>query len=250
MNTTKQKFINISIVVLSIILLALIGFESVIKNQKKENSLTPGKQQIDSTFPIFPESSNENNVPLEIISVTPENKSENIAFQQTVTVEFNRTFSLREIEFAIDPAVSYTPQVKNTQLVISPNPAFFPSTRYTFSIRTLGTDQFPKAYSFQTIGPTPIFLPDTQPPGGPEKVENFQKQNNPDVFLANKTPFSTTDFSIANEFSSEPLEHFKFTVTLSGSDKEMSKQRTIEWMKSIGLTDEQIIDLDIDWKTQ
>lgn len=250
MNTTKQKFINISIVVLSIILLILIGFESVVKNQNKENSLTPGKQQIDSTLPTFPESSNENNVPLEIISVTPEHKSENIPLQQLIIVELNRAFSLREIEFAIDPTISYTPQIKNTQLIISPNPAFFPSTRYTFSIRTLGTDQFSKTYSFQTIGPTPIFLPDTQPPGGPEKVENFQKQNNPDVFLANKTPFSTTDFSVTNEFASEPSEHFRFTIFLTEPNKEIARQKAVEWIKSIGLTDEQITSLDIDWKTQ
>ncbi len=249
MNITKQRIINVSIIVLSVILVTLIGFEAVIKNQKKESSPATNKQT-DFSLPISPESSSNNTVPLEIISVIPENKSENIALQQTITVELNRTFNRREIEFAIDPPVSYASQVKNTQLIISPNPAFSPSTRYTFSIKILEAGQFPKTYSFQTIGPTPLLLPDTQPPGGPEKVENFQKQNSPDVFLANKTPFSTADFFIMNDFISEPLEHFKFTVTLSGPDKEISKQKTIEWIKSIGLTDKQIINLDIDWKTQ
>ncbi|MCL5439143.1 MAG: hypothetical protein M1268_04105 [Patescibacteria group bacterium] len=79
--------------------------------------------------------------------------------------------------------------------------------------------------------------------------ENFQRKNHPDVFLSNKTPYSTANFSIVNPgFKSLPNGHYYFTITLMGTNKELSKTEFINWLLSLGLTNNQIQNLDITYQ--
>lgn len=97
-----------------------------------------------------------------------------------------------------------------------------------------------------TDGPTQTFLPDTQPSGAAEREDNFQKENHPDVFLSNQTPFENEMFLVESGYKSAPTGHFYFKIMLKGN-YETSKKTVFDWMKSLGLLDTQIQKLDIEY---
>lgn len=84
-----------------------------------------------------------------------------------------------------------------------------------------------------------------------KRVENFQRQNHPDVFLKNKLtnePYETTQFSITSDFvKATPSGHFHFTISLK-DDKTSAKNGFITWLQSLGLTSQQITTLDVTYK--
>lgn len=96
-------------------------------------------------------------------------------------------------------------------------------------------------------GISPTFLPDTQPEGGVETDEMYMRTYTPDVYLANKTPFTGITFSVTRTFKTTPGEHFGFIVTAKGNSSSY-KSDTISWLKSLGLTDSQIRALDIEYR--
>jgi len=93
--------------------------------------------------------------------------------------------------------------------------------------------------------PIPTFLPDTQPTGAAQDEKKFQLQNSPDVFLSNQTPYSTKSFSVTSDFKTQPTGHFYFIVTLKSKDSAQDKISFLNWLKSLGLSDNQINALDV-----
>ena len=82
----------------------------------------------------------------------------------------------------------------------------------------------------------------------PSDIESeFQRQNHPDVFVANRIPFKVHDFSVENEFVSDPTGHFRLNVFLEASNVEQAKEGFITWLILSGLTEEQIGQLDINY---
>ena len=63
--------------------------------------------------------------------------------------------------------------------------------------------------------------------------------------MANQTPYDAVLFSVAAQFVPDIPAHNAILVTLKSDDKEGAKQSFMNWLKSLGLRDEQISSLDI-----
>ena len=80
---------------------------------------------------------------------------------------------------------------------------------------------------------------------GKENQEKHELNEQTDVFVSNKTPYSNDYFSISNDFKPDPDPHFYFLVNFKGENKEKAKSEFIIWLKSLGLNNSQIQNLDI-----
>ena len=86
-------------------------------------------------------------------------------------------------------------------------------------------------------------IPDTMPEGAAEAERLFQRENHPDVYLANFTPYDSGSFSVQSEFLSD-TNLFRFTVIQKTS---AAKDDFTNWLKSLQLSDQQIGTLDISY---
>lgn len=76
-----------------------------------------------------------------------------------------------------------------------------------------------------------------------KNAEDFNKTNHPDVYVANKTPYETTDFSVTSRFvPGYPEGHYGFSVTQNTAN---AQKAFVAWLHSLGLSDEMINTLDI-----
>lgn len=83
-----------------------------------------------------------------------------------------------------------------------------------------------------------------------QSEQNFQKQNHPDVYLSNMTPYESDSFNIYSDFKTEPSGHFYFLVYLNKNDVNSARNQFIAWIKKSGLTEAQIQGLDIQYFQQ
>jgi hypothetical protein len=186
----------------------------------------------------------ENN-PLNVVSVLPMDNSVSVSTDDNITVTFNRELKEEDIIFSIEPKFEYRMEIDGYNLKIIPSKPLSSGTKYFYVIKYRLPGKIPQGYSFTTLGPTPQITQNTQPEGGVEETEKFYLENHPDIFLSNKTPYSTADFSVEWEFVKEPYEHFEFNVELFGNNDDRSYDKFILWLQSLGLTNKQINALDI-----
>lgn len=112
--------------------------------------------------------------------------------------------------------------------------------------KTTSNTPTPTLSPFTSQAPIPTFIPDTRPVDLVKQIEEDNRTKHPEVFLANKMPYQTTNFSI-NFYYKESIQTFAFTV-LSSEDQQQGKTDALAWIKSTGLTDAQIATLDIAYK--
>lgn len=105
----------------------------------------------------------------------------------------------------------------------------------------------PYDYPTPTLSSTK-YNPDTQTEGAAEQERKFLRKEHPDIFLYSRTPYENPDFSVTSHFKNEPTGHFTFTVVLKTTNKEEAKTKFIEWVKSFGISEEQIPTLDITYQ--
>lgn len=244
MDKKKGKIIIAAgILLLIVVLLSVISFAQKKREQPAFLPINKDQQEILITAPGVEKSTDK----LKIIKTTPADKAKNVPSDQTITVTFNRKISLNELEFSMAPEVKYVLSVKNNELVVTPEQSLNQGITYTYLIKQKDHKIPLATFSFTVQGNLLEFLPDTRPLGAQEFEENFQRENHPDVFLANKTPFETDLFAVTNRFVKEPEGHFKFTVYLLG-ETSVSQKAFYDWLGSLNLTSEQIAKLDIEFR--
>ena len=150
---------------------------------------------------------------------------------------------IKDIDFSVNPLFDYQLQANNNILKVLPENNLAPGTKYTYIVKYKSQTLPSRSYSFLTAGEIKD-LPDTQPEGAAEAEAEFQRQNHPDVFLSNFTPFESATFSLSSEFIGEENGHFRFTVT---SQTSAGKNDFLNWLKSLNLSDNQIAELDISY---
>lgn len=89
---------------------------------------------------------------------------------------------------------------------------------------------------------------------GPNPTEYFEYEENvrktdPDIYLANRLPYSTSTFSMT-KFTNWKTGATYFIVSLRGSDSIKSREDAISWMRSLRLTDSQIQSLSISYQPE
>lgn len=220
--------------------LALVFFLVALRMQKNLGRSGP------LTTPITPYTSTAPNR-LFVVSTRPSNKAAIISLNQAIAVAFNRTILPNEVGITISPQLPFSVGVQDNTLLITPQSPLTPGTLYTYAIHYLTLDQLPNLFTFTTTGPTQSQLPDTGLPGGAETNDAYLVKNRPDIYLSNRLPYSGTSFTITSTYKTTPTRHFAFTIGLTG-DEALGRSEALAWLKSLGLTDQQIRGLDITYE--
>jgi len=182
---------------------------------------------------------------LDVVAIDPEDDAQNIALDRTIEITFSRTLTDEEIEFFINPNTTHTATIEDNKLLVSPQNQWEPGTYYNYSVNFPGDRQKVRLYRFTTTGPTQEFLPDTQPEGLYEETLNEQKNERPDIYVANNTPYESGTFSARADFESKPPAHYYLIVTKKINDEEKVRQDVNLWLQQLDLSNEQIAGLDI-----
>ncbi|MBI2596674.1 hypothetical protein HYW41_00775 [Candidatus Daviesbacteria bacterium] len=183
--------------------------------------------------------------PLFITQVIPEDNSTNIPSNQQVQIIFNRALILDEVYISFGPGVIFKTAVNNNTIVLIPSPSLTNGLTYKLLVKFNKTEELSKQYQFTVAGTPPASLPDTQPPGAAKQSEEFNRQNHPDIFLANKTPIRGSLFDLyKGVLKSAPQEHYSF-VLVTKTDQPAARNELSTILIQLGLNQDQINSLDI-----
>jgi hypothetical protein len=101
--------------------------------------------------------------------------------------------------------------------------------------------------STETIQPTSPPQEDDTEAINDEEIDNYMKINDPDVFLANQTPFNNDLISITSTLQTEGEGFFSFTVT-SNQGIVIAQREFANWALRLGLTQDQINNLAVEYR--
>ncbi len=181
--------------------------------------------------------------PLSIVFVSPENGAINVPADQPIQIVFSRPLDMDEIYISFGPGVVFKTAVNGNTVSAVPQSPFVAGLTYKLLVKFNRTGQLSNQYQFTVTGTPPATLPDTQPPGAAEQAEEFNRQNHPDLFLVNKGEIKQPSFELhKNMLKTAPNEHYSFILV---TKKDSSKDDLSYYLKSLGLSQEQINSLDI-----
>lgn len=177
-----------------------------------------------------------------VTAVFPPDKTIHAPLNQQILLTFNKAFTKDRVQFFVKPAFQFSTSIEGNSLRIIPQQQLTEGTTYQFSVNI--TNDLPSpVFHFTTVGTIQPAQQDTFVNNAQESDKTIQTTH-PDIFLSNKTPFSSSDFSVSSDFTDTPTSHFFFTVSLEGNQS-ISKQDFLSWVRQQGLTDQQISSLDI-----
>jgi Bacterial Ig-like domain len=228
----RYFFFISAVIILAIIILFFFLFK---KNEQK----LPGP--LPTPTPV---SVNQQKNGFAVQTTFPPNGTKQTSLQQTVTLSANQPVTTNDFVLEMQPNFPHTLDAQGTTITIKPTQQLQPGTTYSYRIRYKdGT--FSDWYSFTTVGNPPTGTPPAQD-NIPQLEDQWDRISQPDVFLYNQIPYKqayeTADFSVTGDFSSTQNGHIFFTVTVKTAQ---GKQAFLNWVKSTGLTDQQIPNLDI-----
>lgn len=240
-NTKVLIGIFIFFLLFSVSILILIAS----KSETDRKNTTENAKTYDKTANNFPLP--EKDATLTIVNLTPRDKAIDVGINQAVTVFFNRNINKDEIGLSIVPEVDLNIDIRDDKLIFTPISSYLPGTLYTYLVKSKSFAAPPKTHNFQTTGPTTAFLPDTKDPEGQKQLDDFQKASHPDVYLSNRTPYENESFLIDAFFKDTPAGHFAFTASIKTIPLANGKKELNNWLLSLGLTQDQINNLDIEY---
>ncbi|KKQ37984.1 MAG: hypothetical protein US54_C0021G0011 [Candidatus Roizmanbacteria bacterium GW2011_GWA2_37_7] len=243
----QQKRFIIIIGILGLILISIIVGYVFIRQQKNsinQPDISPSPSIENPTGIVIPTSMIKPNE-LDIVTVSPDDKKQNIDRNNPIKITFSQPFTMQEIEFYISPHTPASLNIEGNILVIRPSDVWDSGTEYTYSVNFPSDITKVRLYSFSTVGPTPAYLPDTAPEDYFQAELQKQKENRTDMYVANQTPYENTSFQISSEYITVAPAHFYFTVISKIADQERLKQEVNEWLQSLDLRPDQISKLDI-----
>jgi len=179
---------------------------------------------------------------LRVINTLPANGAQNINLNSEVVVNFNRNFTQNEVqvEFLDNnlQTVSYQFRSLGSRLTLIPEQPLEQSMVYTVRIR----DQYVRTigeinFLTQTITPSP----DTRPVAAVTEIIIRNRQERPDIYLANLMPYEDQDFKMVLETDAEG--YFTFVVTPGRLTGDLLKDGVKAWLLSLELTEAQISSL-------
>ena len=78
-----------------------------------------------------------------------------------------------------------------------------------------------------------------------KESEEFYRTQHPDVFLSNQCPHVQAEFELTTEFVKGDLNHFAFFFAPKIENRQAATDALNVWLKSLGLTQRQINNLDL-----
>lgn len=239
------------IIGLGILLVVLILIVSLLRQRSQISTVqqTPTPTLVAPTGIIVPTTALKPNE-LDIVSVIPADGSTNVSQNSRIEITFSRVIKDGEIKLYIDPPAPRTERITGNKLIATLDAPLTSGSLYRYSVYFVNEKGKDRTYSFTTSGPTQAQppVPDTRD----EEVINDQikeeRENHPDVYVSNQLPVQSDSFSVTSEYKSTGVADFGFIVTLKGDDKEKAKQDFIAWLQSLGLRDDQIASLEVQYQ--
>ena len=232
--TSRFKIILIVLLTIASVITGIVYIAKEKKERQIEQELIENEAQSDIKYATEqPE--------LNVVSVSPSDNAINIPLFAKIEITFNQLDDTLDSEFSIHPQTAYDLAWKQNKLIVTPKENLKEGTIYTYIIKYQSRVIPSGPYSFTTAGPLAP-LPDTQPEGAAEAELAFQRVNHPDVYLRGLTPNETDSFSATTEFVGGEGGHFQITVVQKNPE---GKNNFLYWLKSVELTDEQIVNLDV-----
>lgn len=181
--------------------------------------------------------------PLFINKVVPDDGANNIPQDQQIQIIFSRSLILDEIYVAFGPGVRFETTVSKNIVTLIPKSPLISGLNYTLLVKFNKTGQISKQYLFTVAGAPPATLPDTQPMGAAQQTEEYNRRNQPDLFLANKSPLKQGSFDLyRGTLKLAPNNHYAFVLVEKSDQAQTDLSKTLI---SLGLTEQQISSLDI-----
>lgn len=234
MNNRRIIYILIAgIFILGIVLLLVMAIR---------NNTPSSTSDLNPTGIVIPTNKIPTNT-LDIVDVDPKDQTKNVPLDKTIIITFSKTFTENDIQFSITPNTSYKSSIEGNKLIISPSSNWEAGVHYGFSVNFADDNQKVRLYEFTTTGPTQEYLPDTQPSGLFESEQNTQREQDPNLFVSNQTPYESSTFYVTSEFDSNPPSHFYIIVHLK--DTNTGQADFNAWLQSLNLTQQQIDSLDV-----
>lgn len=233
-----------------IFLILLVIIYLALSNKDTENELSQQQinNQIDKNIPTNEQLQQEKKQDFIIQAVEPSNGKENVDVKTFITIRYAQPLAQKDIkEIVLSPKMDADFSLKNKTLIIKPKRTLQPGTPYSFRIY-YANETYSESFYFVTEGETPEEFYEQVDPGILlDNSEEEQKKNDPSLYVFNKTPYKTELFSVSSNLTSD--DTIIIHVTLK-TDGEKARQEFIEWLLSIGLTEEQIGELNIEYEIQ
>lgn len=229
----KTIYLISGLILLAVIVLIAVFFSS----RNKQTSPAQENSFIPTAIPI---PTSRDSVPLKIIRTDPLDKKTAVPVNQIITITFNRNLAPQDVSFAILPDAPHVANIVNNQLLVNFTATLSAHTTYTYTITSKGT-VVTHPNTFTSADAVSAITNDN----AAETMTNWSRANEPDLFLYNHVPYSTTNFSVTGDSTQTAPYHFYFTVSLTGLNTDEDKKEFVAWVASLGLTNDQIQKLDI-----
>ena len=225
----KKQIIFLILILFFLSAIGVLAFKSLNKDENPQindtkTSITPDPAELE----------------YRIVEAKPDDEEKNVPVDTVIEIVFNKDVNPDELEFSIAPKIEFELDYEGNVLYVYPKNNFVTGTKYTYIIKYKAQALPSRTYSFITEGEFKS-LPDTQPEGGFEEQEDYVRLNKPDIYLTNKTPFTSPTFIVQSTYVEGNPGHFRFTVIQKTAT---GKSAFLEWLKSLKLTEEQISHLD------
>ncbi|MDE2025784.1 MAG: Ig-like domain-containing protein [Patescibacteria group bacterium] len=239
-----KKYLIIGLIAIISLELLIQLIVSLIARKQPVGNNTNGKPNFSQNL-LFPGNNNHpssNNIT--IVGVSPTDGSTNISLTNKVRVTFNKKVSASDISVWLGPDVSYTTDVHDYYLTIIPSKDLTQNTTYYFAVKYTSDQSVSQTYSFTTTGPAnPTTNPQEDDFG--KVTLSRDKALHPDSYVNYFLPKATNTFYASGSQTNTPLPHTYFQVIIMGNNTDQSKHDFLNYITSLGLTDQQIQQLDI-----
>lgn len=229
------------IVLSALSLIFVLGFIVVVFLALKSATIQPSKKSALTIVPTVETPVVTQPALLSVVSSKPENGDTNVAIDiAEIRILFSgkpviNAYSIRFEDQNTKARIGINVSVEGSQMIIQPLMTLAPETVYTVSVlNTIDKVQI-FTMTFTTVSTPPL---NTFPSGFDVYTEQRDLRERPDIYLANKLPYIESVFIMTLEVPDNGP--YVFHVKAKITDVKKVRTNVVDWLHSIGLTDEDI----------
>lgn len=203
------------------------------------NLYAPEKESLND----LPRIQNEN-VPIVPLTINIRDNATHVPLEPNLIINFNRAIQRGDIDVDIKPSVPHTLTMVGANMSIDLRQPLQKLTDYTITVTTSTENR--KTFSFSTTDPALGYTQDTYRLGNVEQSNEYYRTKHPTLFVANNAPHETATFLLEATYDKSSKD---FLLTLYYKDtKEKALIEYTEWLVSLGMYDEQIQQISMDYR--
>lgn len=195
-------------------------------------------------FPGGPTTTTNSTTKVKLVSSNPPNGG-HISPTQPLIFTFNQPVATESVSFSLFPEVDYTLSSRLNSLLVTPVTPYYQDIIYSYTISTLDGDIITSGTFSSGTSPSPVQPLRGDYPNTDSLADADQRQNFPDIYLAEFVPYDGNTFAVSDDFSASPSGHYVFTVTQRVSG---AKNDFLSWLKKINMTQDQINKLEVSYQ--